>query len=92
MPRYYQRTYSNSRNGRSHKPYLHYTEENLIKTIRAVENGTLSIGTASETYDVPKTTIWRKLNNRNCSQEKAGRPTLFSESEEKCFIKLNGDF
>lgn len=87
MVRKYIRKFTNTRKGKSHKPYTHYSSENLQAAIQAVEDNILTIGIAAETYDVPKTTLWRKLRNKNCTQEKAGRPTLFTPAEETCFIK-----
>lgn len=87
MVRIYKRTFRNTRNGKNYKPYTNYSEEQLQTALQAVKDKTLSLASAAETYDVPKTTLWRKLVKKNCTQKKAGRPTLFSEKEEKCFIQ-----
>ncbi|CAK1599466.1 unnamed protein product [Parnassius mnemosyne] len=87
MPRIYIRKFRNTRNGKSFLPYTNYSSENLQKAIRDVKSKTLTLGEASSKYQIPKTTLSRKCRDLNCSQEKAGRPTLFSPEEEKAFIK-----
>lgn len=86
MVRTYQRKYTNSRNGITHPPYLRYSEEDLQKAIEAVQNGKLKVKEAAENYNIPMSTISRKYRNKNCTQEKAGHPTLFSKEEEESFV------
>lgn len=87
MVRTYQQKYTNSRKGKSHPPYLRYSHEDLQKAITAVQNRTMTLKVAAETYNVPMSTLSRKYRNINCTQEKAGHPTLFSKEEEKSFLE-----
>lgn len=87
MVRTYQQKYTNSRKGKSHPPYLRYSHEDLQKAITAVQNRTMTLKVAAETYNVPMSTLSRKYRNINCTQEKAGHPILFSKEEEKSFLE-----
>ena len=87
MVRTYQRKYTNSRNGTTITPYQSYSKENLENAIEAVKSGKLKLTDAANTYDIPQSTICRKYRNLNCTQDKAGHPTLFTPEEENSFIR-----
>lgn len=87
MVRTYKRKYTNARNGKTHAQYLSYSEEALQKAIEFVQNGTLKVKEAAEKYKIPVSTLSRKYRHKNCTQEKAGHPTLFSKEEEKSFVE-----
>lgn len=88
MVRTYTRKYSNIRNGKSHLPYQNYQPENLQAAINSVKEGRMSLTDAASTYGEPKSTLSWKTRNINCTQEKAGHPTLFSPEEERIFVKF----
>lgn len=87
MVRTYQRKFTNSRNGKNHTPYLSYCKKDLQNAVEEIQNGSLRLIEAANKYNIPKSTLSRKCRNMNCTQEKAGHPTLFSKDEEMAFIK-----
>lgn len=50
--------------------------------------GRMSLTDAANTYGIPKSTLNRKTRNINCTQEKAGHPTVFVSEEERIFHLL----
>ncbi|KAJ0169683.1 hypothetical protein K1T71_014868 [Dendrolimus kikuchii] len=87
MVRTYLRKFTNLRNGKNHSPYLSYSNEDLQEAIEAIQNGSLRLKDAAEKYNIPKSTLSRKSRNLNCTQQKAGHPTLFSKDEEMVFLE-----
>ncbi|CAH0762677.1 unnamed protein product [Bemisia tabaci] len=85
MPRKYKRTYTNFRNGKSHKPYGSYSKENLNIAVELVRKGLMSIPGAAHKYRIPQSTIGR-LARKPKIYENAGRPCIFTEDEEKIFL------
>lgn len=68
-------------------PYQSYSPEDISKAIEEVDNG-LKLCEAAQKYNIPKSTLSRKFRKINCTQEKAGHPTLFSPAEERSFIDV----
>lgn len=86
MVRKYNRTYQNIRNGKRFKPYCSYSKQDLEDAVADVKATRLSTREAEAHYGVPRSTINRHLKNKPL-YTKPGHPTLFSEAEEKTFLK-----
>lgn len=77
MPSKYQRKPGSRR-------YIDYTEAQLEECLNAVRSKLLTQRSASEQYGIPWSTIKNKLTNKFTN--KPGRPTVFTETEEKSFV------
>lgn len=87
MVRSYIRSFRNSRNGKQHKPYKLYNDNALEEAMQLVRLGRATLTEAASRYGIPPSTLCRKLKGYNNTQKSAGRPTLFSEEEEKVFVE-----
>lgn len=87
MVRKYISSLSNHRNGKNHHPYFSYSPEAKTKALEAVQSGSMSPFKASKTFNIPKTTIYRMLAEKN-NQERPGHPVLFSSTIERVFLNF----
>jgi hypothetical protein len=62
-----------------------YTEEDLEEAIDMVQAGA-SLRAASQTYNIPKTTLIDRLNNTHSGVQ--GRPTVLTAEEEALIIEM----
>ena len=62
-----------------------YTEEDMKKALKAVNNKRMSLGEAAKEYGVPKVTIHDRL--RGNTQERLGRPTVLLEEEDAIIVE-----
>lgn len=73
--------------GRVHKKkigvrrYMSCPPELLDRVVQDIRDGKISINRASQTYNIPKSTLSRK--KRDVNKKKVGRPCVLSEDEEK---------
>ncbi|XP_039298507.1 tigger transposable element-derived protein 7-like [Nilaparvata lugens] len=65
------------------RKYTDYSAETLQMCLNDIQNGLRSQRNAAEHYGIPRSTIKNKLKGN--LREKVGRPTIFTEEEEKCF-------
>lgn len=72
MPQKYKRKIGGRR-------YVQYSTETLGNAVNAVIRG-MSYKEASETYNIPVVTLWRKMNNKN-PKKYGGQPVLNSVEE-----------
>ena len=63
-----------------------YCEQSLLDGIEAIHRG-MSVREAARTFKVPKTTLY-EYDGEKHHGGKIGRPTLFSDEEEKLLAKL----
>ena len=63
-----------------------YGEQSLLDAIEAIQRG-MSVREATRTFKVPKTTLSRYEEQKHHGG-KIGRPSLFSDEEEKLLAKL----
>lgn len=87
MVRTYKRRYTNARRGRQFNSYKSYTEDDLRNAVRAVKEQGLNYKEASERFEIPTSTIGRKVRGENSTQPSAGHPTLFSREEQNALIQ-----
>ncbi|XP_069671995.1 uncharacterized protein [Periplaneta americana] len=77
--------------GRRHKreygtrKYHDFSECNLQKAVEAVRNKEMSVHKAAERYGVPKSTVNRKVNNKNVSNY--DRPPALDTTDERCLVE-----
>lgn len=62
-----------------------YTQEQLDKILEEVKGGVISERQAARKYDIPRNTIRNKLKGYH--SKSVGRPTVFSEEEEKSIVR-----
>ena len=62
-----------------------YSDETLKKIVDDITAGRIGQREASKKYNIPRQTIVNKLKNKHSG--KVGRPTVFTELEEKIFVK-----
>lgn len=67
------------------KKYLRfkYTEEDLIKAIDEINNGSVSLNKASLKYGIPKSTLHNKITNKVPFERKMGPSTVLSPAVEE---------
>lgn len=78
MPNVYKRKVG-SRN------YRNYTDETLNKCLDDIMNKKITQREAEKLYNIPRRTINYKLKKQH--DNNWGRPTIFTENEEKCFTE-----
>lgn len=78
MPRTYRRIPGS-------RKYADYTADVLEKCLNDIRAKRLSHRQASKKYGIPRSTIQIKLKNHH--PKKVGRQTVFSASEEECFVQ-----
>ena len=61
-------------------------DQRVAAAKKAVESSKLSLRTAEERFDVPKSTIHDHLTGR-CTKIGAGKPTVLTEEEEKSIVR-----
>lgn len=67
-----------------------WDENDLAKAINAVTTNTLGINEAATFYNIPKTTLKRRLKNKKITKDGLGRGSLFGpENEKKIFIHIS---
>jgi len=70
--------------------YQDYSPESLAECIKLIKNKKITIKAASESFKIPKRTLFRKLKDSNvCAgvHSKIGRKTIFTEEEEESFVQ-----
>jgi predicted DNA-binding protein (UPF0251 family) len=65
---------------------LGYPQERLEEAIRLVKEKTMTLGEASKHFEIPKTTIFDRMNSKKTKLE-LGRPTVLSEEEENIIVQ-----
>lgn len=65
------------------RPYANWSEETLQTALAEIQTGTISYRDAQDKYNIPKSTLQRKIKNKH--MKKVGRPTELDSEEE---IKL----
>jgi transposase-like protein len=61
-----------------------YSEENLLQAVKEVRDYRMSLGEAAKEFQVPKTTLYDRVNER--VNAKSGRPTVLTELEEESLV------
>lgn len=62
-----------------------FTAEQLSNALAAVRNG-CTMYAASKTYQVPRTTLYRRINSKDNSNIRKGPPTVLSTEQEKHLV------
>ncbi|RVE41355.1 hypothetical protein evm_013996 [Chilo suppressalis] len=65
------------------RPYANWSEQTLQNALANIRAGTISYRDAQDKYNIPKSTLQRKINDKH--MKKVGRPTELDPEEE---IKL----
>jgi hypothetical protein len=65
---------------------LLYAQDKMDEAIRAVKDKTMTLGQASKHFEIPKTTIFDRLNSKKTKLQ-LGRPPELSEDEEKIIVQ-----
>ena len=77
------RNYTRSEGARSYKKS--YTEADLLKAVRLVKTGKLSLRKACTEYKIPLGTLSNKCKDK--FTQSVGHPTVFTSEEEEEFVK-----
>lgn len=64
--------------------YKSYSTENLLKVIKQIRQGKISINRASVQYGIAKETLMNKLKNKHSN--KVGRPLVPTQNEENSIV------
>ena len=65
--------------------YKNYTDKKLDDCIRAIKSGALSQRNAAKIYNIPRSTIINKLNNKHTNP--VGRPPVLTLEEENVILE-----
>lgn len=65
--------------------YKSYSTENLLKAIRQIRKGKISINRASVEFGIAKGTLMNKIKNKHTS--KVGRPLVLTRNEEDSIVQ-----
>jgi Holliday junction resolvase RusA-like endonuclease len=71
--------------GRPQKYRRNHNKENLLQALKEVKDKRMSLGQAAKEFQVPKTTLYDRVNER--VSDKSGRPTVLSEVEEALLVE-----
>ncbi|CAK1594188.1 unnamed protein product [Parnassius mnemosyne] len=63
--------------------YVDYTQADLKKCLDAIQSKVLTQRAAAELFNIPRSTLKNKLTRKH--PNKPGKPTIFTEEEEKAF-------
>jgi len=63
--------------------YVNYTNDNLESALAAIRDG-MSYSEASQTYNIPLVTLWRKIKNKH--PKKFGGQPVLSKREENAIV------
>lgn len=67
------------------KKRFQYSEQSMIDAIRAVKKKDESVSSASRKYNVPRSTLFDKLTQKNPERRTVGPGTILSAEEEQVF-------
>uniref|UniRef100_A0A1Y1KPP3 HTH psq-type domain-containing protein n=1 Tax=Photinus pyralis TaxID=7054 RepID=A0A1Y1KPP3_PHOPY len=67
------------------RTYRNFSNEQLEKAIDEVKSGKLSIRNASEKFSIPKSTIARKVKQKNMNDP--GHPTALTQKDENIIVE-----
>jgi hypothetical protein len=65
---------------------LDYSQQRLDDAIQLVKEKTMTLGVASRHFEIPKTTIFDRMNSKKTKLE-LGWPTVLSEEEENIIVQ-----
>ena len=66
------------------KKMSQYDQDKMDQAVKAVKDGTMSVREASNTYEVPKSTLQDRVSNKHSNIH--GRPTVLSKEEEEMMV------
>lgn len=89
MVRNYKKVDVHVRNGITYPPYLHYGEESILRAAEDVKRGRLNCNQACRIYNVPKSTLFRRIHHPDPVSISVQRQLLKPEVEKQVVELVN---